>query len=124
MSGNMSPSERLRANLHEVRRLAAKYGVQQIRIFGSVARNTDTESSDLDVLAIYNSCATIFDHAAFAHGLNELLCIPCDVLSDEILSQSTFVDMMEKSISLGDFERQAFTALGNVPQEERDAAAL
>ena len=41
---------RLSAHRAEVRRVAAKYGLSNLRVFGSVARGEDTGASDIDLL--------------------------------------------------------------------------
>lgn len=44
------PIYQLRNNSHEVIYTAEKYGVSNIRVFGSVIRNEATPSSDIDLL--------------------------------------------------------------------------
>lgn len=41
---------KLRAHRHEILALARAHGVRNVRIFGSVARGTDTATSDIDLL--------------------------------------------------------------------------
>ena len=42
--------ERLHAMAPEIQRLAARYGAQRVRVFGSVARGEETSVSDVDLL--------------------------------------------------------------------------
>ncbi len=46
----MLPSDRLLACRERILVLAAQHGVSRVRVFGSVARRTDHEGSDLDLV--------------------------------------------------------------------------
>lgn len=46
----MKPSLELEKHREAIRELVHKYGLHNPRIFGSVAKGTDTEVSDLDLL--------------------------------------------------------------------------
>jgi predicted nucleotidyltransferase len=46
----MKPSQALDANRAELRKLVARFGVLQPRVFGSVVTGSDAEDSDLDLL--------------------------------------------------------------------------
>ena len=47
----MKPSAALTANRAEIRRIVESHRASNTRVFGSVARGVDTESSDLDLAA-------------------------------------------------------------------------
>jgi len=70
----MRPSQALEA--HRVR---------NVRVFGSVLHNTDTEGSDLDLLVDPTGEATLFDIAAIIDETERLLGIPVDVLTPKAL---------------------------------------
>ena len=118
----MKPGEKLCQHLPEVRRLAASYHIRDLRVFGSVARNEDTEASDIDLLAFYTEEATIFDHAVFSCAVKRLLDVNCDILSDEILDKAGFEHMMRQSITLDEFEAGQYTTRGMVAREERKSS--
>ena len=46
----INPQSPLRLTLTQILRIAAQNGVEQLRVFGSVARGTEDEQSDIDFL--------------------------------------------------------------------------
>ena len=66
----------------EVLKIADKYGVTNLRIFGSVARGEDDDKSDLDLMAVFPKGFTLLDHAALMLELEELLGSKVDIVSE------------------------------------------
>lgn len=62
--------------------LAAEHHASEVQIFGSVAAGTDTTASDLDLLVHFSSEASLYDQIDLTHGIEELLGITVDVVSD------------------------------------------
>jgi hypothetical protein len=77
---------KLAADRDAIRRLAARHGARDVRIFGSVARDESTADSDLDVLVSMEPGRTLFDLIALEQDLEQLLGRPVDVVSDAGLS--------------------------------------
>lgn len=73
---------RLRANMRDVRGLLGRHGASQPRVFGSVARGTDTSDSDLDLLVHVDDDATLLTLSALERQLSELLGLRVDVVTD------------------------------------------
>jgi len=63
----------LRARRDEIVRLAARRGVSNIRVFGSVARGDATPTSDIDLLVDFDTTHRGLDLFAFARELEDLL---------------------------------------------------
>lgn len=63
----------LRAQRNEILRLAARRGVSNIRVFGSVARGDATKESDIDLLVDFDLRHRGLDLFAFAREVEELL---------------------------------------------------
>jgi hypothetical protein len=61
--------------------LAARFGIKNIRIFGSVARREAREGSDIDFLVEFPPGTSLLAHAAFQRELSELLGCAVDVAS-------------------------------------------
>jgi predicted nucleotidyltransferase len=61
--------------------LGERYGANNIRVFGSVARGDNRESSDVDFLVDLEKGRTIFDLAGFAADLTDLLGVNVDVVT-------------------------------------------
>ena len=77
----MKPSELLRQHLEEIRSIAQRHRVGQVRVFGSAARGDDREGSDLDLLVEPTEHTTMFDIGGIQFEVSELLGIHVDVLT-------------------------------------------
>ena len=78
---DMRPSRVLHRYREEIRRVATLHHTQNPRVFGSVLRGEDTESSDLDLLVEPLPGTTLFDLGAIQIELEETLGINVDVLT-------------------------------------------
>ena len=74
--------DRLRAASGEIRAAAERRGLDEVRVFGSVARGDAAAGSDVDLLVHPSAAASVFDLAGFMADVEELLGIPIDVVSD------------------------------------------
>lgn len=81
--------------------LAARYGVESLAIFGSVARNEATERSDVDLLVEFSKPVGLFDLFALQDELEEILGRPVDVgtkaslkprVRERVLEELVYVD--------------------------------
>lgn len=79
------PSELVHRHRDEIRVLAGKYGADNPRVFGSVARGTDTPDSDIDLVVRFRPGASLGDVALLQHDLCELLGVPVEVVSEGAL---------------------------------------
>jgi len=77
----------IRSKRTEITILAGKYGASHIRIFGSVARHTADEKSDIDFLVELAPGKTLFDLGGFAYDLEKLLGRPVDVCTVPLLRE-------------------------------------
>lgn len=80
-SMNRRPSEVLRQNRDLIRSVALLHRTENLRVFGSVLRGEDTETSDLDLLVDPLPGATLLDLGAIQIELEESLGISVDVLT-------------------------------------------
>lgn len=81
----MKPSESLALNRAAIRRIVESHRARNARVFGSVLRGQDTDSSDLDILIDPTPETTLFDIGAIRHELLQLLGVPVDVLTPKAL---------------------------------------
>ena len=65
--------EEVRAHRDVILRLGERFGVRNIRVFGSVARGEATPGSDLDLLVNVDRGHGYFDMAGFALGVGDEL---------------------------------------------------
>ena len=70
----------------EILALAEKYGVKNVRIFGSVAREEDTSASDVDFLIDMSKDWSIHDWTGFWIDVEDLLDQRIDVCPVENLN--------------------------------------
>jgi len=61
--------------------LAAKYGAYNVRVFGSVARGTADETSDVDFLVNLEPGRSLFDLGGLLYELQQLLGRRVDVVT-------------------------------------------
>ena len=76
------PAAVLDSRRDEVVAAAARRRLTNVRVFGSVARNEDTLTSDIDLLVTPASGASLFDLVGFATEVEAFLGYPVDVISD------------------------------------------
>lgn len=81
----MRASEAFIYHRAEIRAIALRHRVQNVRVFGSVLRGDDTEESDLDLLVDPTKETTLFDIGAIRYELKELLGVSVDVLTPKAL---------------------------------------
>jgi uncharacterized protein len=90
--------ELLREKASEIRAIAEKYGAENIRVFGSVARGEAREDSDVDLLVDWKVKDTGFDRLFLQEDLTEFLHIKVDIsesnnlywyVKDNILKEAT-----------------------------------
>jgi len=77
----MKPSEALASNRAAIRYVVESHNATNARIFGSVLRDQDTDSSDLDILIDPTPETTLFDISAIRVELRKMLGVPVDVLT-------------------------------------------
>jgi uncharacterized protein len=78
----VSKLELVMKNRDAILALAAKHGATNLRIFGSVARGDDDESSDLDLLVKMEKGRSLFDLGELLMDLRDLLGCKVDVISE------------------------------------------
>lgn len=78
----MRPQELLKEKREEILRIAAKYGAQNIRLFGSAARGEADERSDIDFLVEMAPGRSLFDLGGLQFELESLLGCRVDVVTE------------------------------------------
>ncbi|MFB4472741.1 nucleotidyltransferase family protein [Oceanobacillus caeni] len=58
-----------------------KHGIDNVRVFGSVARSEDGQKSELDLLVEIKRGRSLFDLIHFKHEVEDLLCVNVDVFT-------------------------------------------
>jgi hypothetical protein len=80
--------------------LADRFGIKNIRIFGSVARHEAREGSDIDFLVEFPPGTSLLTHAAFQRELSELLSCDVDVASVNGLKEQIRHSVLQEAVPL------------------------
>lgn len=83
----MTPSQLLKLKQTEIMAISQQFAVENLRVFGSVAKGLDTEKSDLDILVDTTPKTTMLDLCGLQMELEELLGIRVDVLTPRSLPE-------------------------------------
>ncbi|MGQ9592251.1 MAG: nucleotidyltransferase family protein [Planctomycetota bacterium] len=79
----MTASELLREKREEILRVCAKYGVRNVRVFGSAARGEAGAGSDIDLLVEFEPGRSLLEEAGLVAELEELLGCKVDVVTEK-----------------------------------------
>lgn len=90
----------VREKRDEILELSRKHGAAEIRIFGSVAVEQDSEQSDLDFLVRMEEGRNLFDFIGLWQDLEELLACKVDLVSERGLSPYLRASILEVARSL------------------------
>jgi uncharacterized protein len=90
----------IEAKRDEILAVAARYGVTNVRVFGSVARREARPDSDLDLLVTFPSTASLFDLIGLEQDLAELLGLRVEVASDRGIRERIRATVMQEAVPL------------------------
>ena len=82
----MTTLELLRQRREDIRRIAAKHGVRNIRVFGSVARGEGGPESDIDFLVEKAPPTSSWFPAGLVLDLEEMLGRKVEIVTDKALN--------------------------------------
>jgi len=81
-------------------RLAGEHGARDVRLFGSVARDESTPSSDVDLLVRMDRERSLLDRIALIQDLQEVLRCNVDVVNDQALAPSIRDQVLAEAVTL------------------------
>ena len=90
----------LQSRRDEILRLAAKHGADNVRIFGSVARGEDNETSDVDFLVNAGPNRTPFFPGGLLADLEELLGRRVEIVTEKGLHWYIREQVLKEAIPL------------------------
>jgi predicted nucleotidyltransferase len=79
---------------------AARWGAHHLRVFGSVARESSGDASDVDVIARFDADRSLLDLGGLKADLEEILGCPVDVLSEAGLRPDFRAAIFREAIEL------------------------
>lgn len=92
--------ERLRRHRSAILEHAVRRGASNVRVFGSVARGDDTESSDVDLLVDLEPSVGVVGLAGLRRELTELLDVDVDVVPSGSLKPQLRTEIEREAIAL------------------------
>ena len=90
----------LKKNRDKILETAAHYGASNVRIFGSVARGTDDEVSDIDFLVNLASDRSLFDLGGLLYELRQILGVEVDVVTEDGLRARIRENVLSEAVEL------------------------
>lgn len=96
----MSIDRLIRSKRTQILQIAARHGARKVRVFGSVARGTARQSSDIDFLVDMEEGRSLMDHAALILDLERLLKRPVDVASERGLHRLVRKEVLKDAVAL------------------------
>lgn len=96
----MTTNEQLRSRKPDIERIARKYGVRSVCVFGSVARGAADEASDVDLLVEVEEGTSLLSLGGFQVEMEELLGEKVDVVTVDGLKPRMRDQAMKDAVSL------------------------
>lgn len=98
---SMKPLQaKLWAHRPSLLQIAQRYGVSNLRVFGSVARGEEQQRSDIDLLVDPGPETTLFDLAAMLDEVEALLGEPVDLVTPSGLSPRFRERVLDEAVAL------------------------
>ena len=93
-------SRLLSEHREEILAAASRHRARTIRVFGSQAKGTATETSDVDFLVEMDDSATLLDRAALMLELQNLLGCNVDVVTEKALKPRVRESILRQAVPL------------------------
>lgn len=93
-------ADKLRRQRRRLFDAAERHGVSHLRAFGSLARGEATAESDVDLLVDLKPGRTLLDLAAFRREAGEILDLPVDVATADMLKDRIRDEVLSEALPL------------------------
>lgn len=93
-------ADKLRRQRRRLLDAAERHGVGHLRVFGSLARGEATAESDVDLLVDLKPGRTLLDLAAFRREAGEILDLPVDVATTDMLKDRIRDEVLSEALPL------------------------
>lgn len=101
MRGHLGPrAAKLRHHRRALLDAAQKRGLSKVRVFGSLARGEDGPESDIDFLVDLKAGRTLIDLAGFRHEATEILDIPVDIATVDMLKERIRDEVLAEALPI------------------------
>ena len=92
--------ERLRSDRETIISIARKYGANNVRVFGSVVRQEDTDCSDIDLLVNFDEDRSLFDLIGLKLEMEEYTGKIIDIVTEKALHRLIADRVLEEAVRL------------------------
>ena len=96
----INPQSPVRLKRTQILRIAAEHGVERLRVFGSVARGTEDEQSDIDFLVELAPDRSLLDLGNFLYEVRSLLGKEVDVVTEKGLQRRIRERVLAEAVDL------------------------
>ncbi len=96
----MTLKQQLQSKRQDILAIAKRYGVSDLRIFGSVAREEDHSNSDVDLLVNIAEGRSLLDYIGFMQEMESLLGRKVDVAQPTTLHEAIREQILQEAIPL------------------------
>jgi predicted nucleotidyltransferase len=96
----INPQSPVHLKRTQILRIAAQNGVERLRVFGSVARGTDDEQSDIDFLVELAPDRSLLDLGNFLYEVRSLLGKEVDVVTEKGLRHRIRERVLAEAVDL------------------------
>jgi uncharacterized protein len=96
----MGDFDKLPARRVDIDRLAERYHVSNVRVFGSVARGDSRQNSDVDLLVSTSPETSLFDLGGLLEDLREMLGCDVDLVPENSLKPNLRERILSEAIPL------------------------
>jgi uncharacterized protein len=99
--GQLGPlAQQLRRSRRGLLDSARAHGVRKVRVFGSIARDEASPASDVDLLVELAPGRTLLDLIGFRDDATEVLGIPVDVATPDMLKERIRAEVLAEALPL------------------------
>ncbi|MDO5635387.1 MAG: nucleotidyltransferase domain-containing protein [Micrococcus sp.] len=98
--GSSPLARRLRRHAGEIRRIVREAGGSNVRVFGSVATQTDRDGSDIDLLFTMGRPLSLMELGALEQQISDLVGVPVDLVPDTVLRPEFAQQALAEAVTL------------------------
>jgi len=96
----LNPQLILRTHREQILETARRYGARRVRVFGSVARGSADETSDIDLLVDLAPGRSLMDLGGMLYDLRQLLGVKVDIVTEKGLRPRIRERVLSEAVEL------------------------
>ncbi|MDO9283116.1 MAG: nucleotidyltransferase family protein [Methylotenera sp.] len=96
----MNTLELIRSKKSDILAIATRHGAKNVRVFGSVARGEDTDTSDVDLLVSMEKNRSLYDLIGLQQEIQDILKRNVDVLTDRSINPYLQAQILQEATLL------------------------